>query len=72
MLGLVQLPAKRKIISQQESYYPLFAALNWGLVMWLFRHDPDVLQPSLRASMQYLYVDSNYWTNLKTLLWHNK
>ena len=51
---------------------PLFGAAVWAVVLWLFEHEPESLQPSLRASMDYLYRDSNAWTGLKTLLWHNK
>ncbi len=51
---------------------PLQAMLVWGTVMWLFRYHPVRLQPSLRASMTYLYLDSTSWTDLRTLLWHNK
>ena len=35
--------------------FPLVAALTWGVVMWLFRHERHTLQGSLQASMQYLY-----------------
>ena len=52
--------------------WPWFGALVWGIVLWLFEHEPDTLQPSLRASMDYLYHDSNVWSSVKTLLWHNK
>jgi len=52
--------------------YPLFAALVWGLVMWLFRWERDTLQPSLQASMQYLYNDSNNWNSFRNWIWHNK
>ena len=34
--------------------WPIFAALSWALVMWLFRWYPETLQPSLRSSMKYL------------------
>jgi len=34
--------------------WPVFAAMSWGLVMWLFRWYPEVLQPSLKASMKYM------------------
>ena len=34
--------------------WPVFAALSWGCVMWLFRWYPEVLQPSLRSSMKYM------------------
>lgn len=33
-----------------------FASLNWACVMWLFKWHPEVVQPSLRSSMNYMYV----------------
>jgi hypothetical protein len=33
----------------------------WAIVMWLFEAHPKVLQPSLEASMRYLYHDTNAW-----------
>ncbi|KAF3909132.1 hypothetical protein ABW21_db0207166 [Orbilia brochopaga] len=51
--------------------WPVFASVSWGLVMYLFRWHPEVIQPSLRSSMTYLYVNSERWDGLKTLLWHN-
>ena len=36
--------------------WPVFAALSWGMVMWLFRWHPDNIQPSMRSSMKYMYV----------------
>lgn len=38
--------------------YLIFAALCWGVVMWLFEVDKSTLQPGLKSSMQFLYVDS--------------
>ncbi|CAE6437455.1 unnamed protein product [Rhizoctonia solani] len=52
--------------------FSVFAALSWGAVMWLFKYRPETLQPGMANSMQYLYRDSEAWSNLKTLLWHNK
>ena len=54
------------------SVFPIFAASIWGCVMWLFRHERDTLQPSLQASMQYLYNDSEKWNSLRNWIWHNK
>lgn len=56
------------------SYYswPVFAATSWGLVMHLFRYHAAELQPSLRSSMTYLYLQSNEWDGLRNFLWHNK
>ena len=35
--------------------WPVFGALSWGMVMWLFRWHPETIQPSLRSSMKYMY-----------------
>ncbi|CAK7202712.1 hypothetical protein SEUCBS139899_005439 [Sporothrix eucalyptigena] len=67
------------IISQPElsktiSYYawPAFAAGSWAMVMHLFRYHDAEIQSSLRNSMSYIYVQSDHWDSLRTLLWHNK
>ncbi|KAI0193842.1 peroxisomal membrane protein 4 [Astrocystis sublimbata] len=52
--------------------WPVFAAASWGLVMHLFRHHPDDLQPSLRSSMNYIYLQSNEWDGLRNFVVHNK
>ncbi|KAL7415979.1 peroxisomal membrane protein 4 [Mrakia frigida] len=52
--------------------FSLFASVAWGMVMWVFRNRGETLQGGLVNSMSYLYVDSDHWKNLKTLLWHNK
>ncbi|KZV77555.1 peroxisomal membrane protein 4 [Peniophora sp. CONT] len=52
-------------------YFGAFAALSWGLVMWLFEHKGETIQPGMYNSMTYLYRDSERWNSLKTLLWHN-
>ncbi|KAI8369127.1 peroxisomal membrane protein 4 [Choanephora cucurbitarum] len=72
VLAAVKVPVKHQIIDAPQQTYPVFAAVVWGCVMWLFRHETDTVQPSLRASMQYIYRDSEYWSSFKTLFWHNK
>ncbi|KAI9282557.1 peroxisomal membrane protein 4 [Sporodiniella umbellata] len=72
VLAIVKVPVKREIIDAPEHTFPVFAAVVWGLVMWLFKHEKDTVQPSLRASMQYIYSDSDHWNSLRTLIWHNK
>lgn len=37
--------------------WPVFASMSWAGVMWLFEGYPETLQPSLRSSMTYMYVD---------------
>ncbi|KAK9471350.1 Tim17/Tim22/Tim23/Pmp24 family-domain-containing protein [Dipodascopsis tothii] len=54
-----------------DAVWCLFASTCWGLVMYMFATEDDILQPSLRGSMVYLYRDSDSWDGLKTLLWHN-
>ncbi|KAF8610795.1 peroxisomal membrane protein 4 [Ceratobasidium sp. AG-I] len=61
-----------KPIPPNARVFSAFAALSWGAVMWLFKYQPETLQPGMVNSMQYLYRDSETWKNLKTLLWHNK
>jgi peroxisomal membrane protein 4 len=38
--------------------WPVFAAVSWGAVMWLFRWHADSLQPGLKGSMQYMCVET--------------
>lgn len=76
-MGLAKLTVKKEVIpvssaKGKDKAWTLFATVCWGLVMYLFRTDPDVLQLSMKNSMDYLYLDSNRWTSAKTLLWHNK
>lgn len=40
----------------RQNAWPVFASMSWGCVMWLFRWYPEMLQPSLRSSMTYMYV----------------
>ena len=52
--------------------WPVFAAVSWASVMWLFRWYPDTLQSGLRSSMDYIYVQSDHWDSLRNFLVHNK
>ncbi len=56
----------------KQNAWPAFAALSWASVMYVFRWHPESVQPSLRSSMSYIYVQSDHWDSLKTLIWHNK
>ncbi|TIB30907.1 hypothetical protein E3P84_03152 [Wallemia ichthyophaga] len=53
--------------------FSLLATLTWGSAVYLFHSKTrrQTLQSGMVNSMQYLYLDSNYWSSLKTLLWHN-
>ena len=44
---------KRRI---RENAWPVFASLSWAMVMYVFRWQPESIQPSLRSSMKYMYV----------------
>ncbi|KAA1468562.1 peroxisomal membrane protein 4 [Dentipellis sp. KUC8613] len=63
--------ASAKPIPPDSRYFSVFAAVSWGLVMWLFRNRGETLQPGMVNSMRYLYRDSERWNSLRTLLWHN-
>jgi hypothetical protein len=41
-------------------YYPFAAALVWGTVMALFEESPEVLHPTLRASMDEIYRSQHF------------
>lgn len=57
---------------RNENAWPVFAAGSWAAVMWLFRWHPEVLQGSLRGSMEYLYTNAETWTGVRDWVWHNK
>ncbi|KAJ2496078.1 hypothetical protein IWW47_003869, partial [Coemansia sp. RSA 2052] len=71
-MGFANTALKATSLTAPPRSFAFFAALCWGCVMVLFRRDKSVLQDSLKSSMTYLYEDSNHWSSLRTLLWHNK
>jgi len=54
--GIFGLSEEQLAIARTRSW-PVFASLSWASVMWLFRWYPEMLQPSLRNSMTYMYVE---------------
>jgi peroxisomal membrane protein 4 len=58
-------------IPPESRTFSAFAAVCWGLVMYLFRERGETLQAGMFNSMNYLYLDSNRWDGLRTLVWHN-
>jgi peroxisomal membrane protein 4 len=38
----------------QENAWPVFASLSWACVMYVFRFQPESIQPSLKSSMRYM------------------
>ncbi|KIX02907.1 uncharacterized protein Z518_08850 [Rhinocladiella mackenziei CBS 650.93] len=55
----------------QDNAWPVFASLSWAFIMYIFRWQPESIQPSLRSSMKYIYVNSDYWDSFKNFLIHN-
>jgi peroxisomal membrane protein 4 len=55
----------------RENAWPVFAAMSWGAVMWIFRWHPDTVQTSLKSSMTYIYKDSDHWDSLRSFFWQN-
>ncbi|XP_060066762.1 peroxisomal membrane protein 4-like [Ylistrum balloti] len=73
LYGLAKLAVKKGYIPKPSGdTFPWFAAIVWGIVLWMFEYESDTLQPSLKSSMTYLYHDSNKWQNLKNFLVYNK
>ncbi|KAK4998356.1 hypothetical protein LTR66_002401 [Elasticomyces elasticus] len=58
--------------SLRRGAWPVFASLSWAGVMWLFRWYPEMVQPSLRSSMTYIYDNADRWDSFRNLLIHNK
>ncbi|KAF4551033.1 Hypothetical protein D9617_15g043870 [Elsinoe fawcettii] len=56
----------------RKAAWPVFASVSWATVMWLFRWYPDMLQPSLKSSMTYIFADSDKWDSFVTFLIFNK
>jgi hypothetical protein len=51
---LIRDPRMREVV--EKNAWPVFASVSWALVMWLFKWHPDVVQPSMRSSMTYMWV----------------
>lgn len=47
-------PETKEVIRRYS--WPAFASLSWAFVMYIFRWQPESIQPSLRSSMKYMYV----------------
>lgn len=70
-MGLLSLSDEHREAVRKHAW-PVFASLSWGCVMWLFRFYPDMLQPSLRHSMTYIYENADHWDSFRNFLVHNK
>jgi peroxisomal membrane protein 4 len=70
-MGMARTAVKYEVVRPPEKTFPYFAAVVWGIVMWLFRHERETLQMSLQSSMHYLYNNSEKWDSLRNWLWHN-
>lgn len=72
LFGLTRLGIEKGYVKDPKiETFPLFAAVVWGVVLWLFEYYPHTLQTSLRNSMTYLYHDSEQWTSIwDFLVWN--
>jgi peroxisomal membrane protein 4 len=70
-IGLLRLSPENTELLKKYSW-PAFASLSWAGVMWLFETYPETLQPSLRASMVYIYDNAEKWNGARNFLWHNE
>ncbi|XP_038226008.1 LOW QUALITY PROTEIN: peroxisomal membrane protein 4 [Dermochelys coriacea] len=73
LFGLSRLAVEKGYIPEpKQDPFPIFAAVTWGIVLWLFEYHRHTLQPSLQSSMTYLYDDSNVWHDISDFLIYNK
>ena len=54
-MGVIKMSEETRELIRRRAW-PVFASLSWASVMWLYEWYPDMLQPSLRSSMTYMYV----------------
>lgn len=73
LMGLCKTGVSQGIIpAPKRDPFPLFGAVVWAIVLWLFEYHQSSLQPSLQSSMTYLYKDSNVFSSLRNFLLYNK
>ncbi|KAL2763819.1 peroxisomal membrane protein 4 isoform a [Daubentonia madagascariensis] len=73
LFALCRLGVEKGYIPEpKRDLFPVFTAVVWGLVLWLFEYHRPTLQPSLQSSMTYLYEDSNVWHDISDFLIYNK
>jgi peroxisomal membrane protein 4 len=66
IFGLANGLVRSEVVPYYPQTYTAFGSIIWGLVMWLFFHHRGLLQRSMEASMQEIYVDSDKITTLPT------
>ncbi|KAK3704323.1 hypothetical protein LTR37_013876 [Vermiconidia calcicola] len=64
--------SEKQLQTIQAYAWPAFASFSWAGVMWLFRWYPEMLQPSLRSSMTYIYTNAEKWDSTRNFVLHNK
>ncbi|EQC30609.1 hypothetical protein SDRG_11664 [Saprolegnia diclina VS20] len=72
LIGLVKLLSARGAPILRDyafpEVYPVLACATWAIVMWLFECHGQVLHPSLKKSMEFLYHDANSWGSIEDFL----
>lgn len=57
-----------KLLVGPKNFHAWQAIFAWGMVMWLWETDADVLQRTLKQSMDYLYKEDGEWRGWMQLL----
>ncbi len=71
-VGLAKLAVEKGVIPQPKiNVFPWFAALMWGMALYLFEYHRPTLQPSLQSSMTYIFHDSAVWSNVWDFVVYN-
>lgn len=67
--GLARTAVNHGYLFDFKNAFTLYAAVCWGIVMYLFDYEKGTLQRSLISSMTYLYQDSNSWPENTDSIW---
>ena len=60
MTGLARLANKKGLVPAPDYTFSAFAAVTWGVVMWLFKNHKDTLHGGLQSSMVGVPADFRF------------
>jgi len=64
-------PPRVRPLPPDAQWFTGFIAVTSGILMWMFEHHGERVQPGLFSSFTYLYRDSNQWDSFRTFLIRN-
>eukprot|EP00461_Guttulinopsis_vulgaris_P001612 UN01612 len=66
IFGIANGLVREEMVPYTEWNFSIYGALCWAMVMYLYFHQPGLMQKSIEGSMKYIYADSDRWPELPT------